>query len=89
MPQVSANGLQLEVLEEGDPAGPPLVHISGIFSQLVRWDQSYFDAMVARGLRMVRYDNRDVGLSEKLPQLGRPDVIELTRKSLVGEPITQ
>ena len=87
MTKVRANGLELEVIEQGPAEGPPLVHISGIFSQLVRWDASYFAAMAARGLRVIRYDNRDVGLSEKLDHLGQPDVMDLMAKLAAGEKV--
>lgn len=40
---------------------------------------------MAQGLRLVRFDNRDVGLSQKLPELGVPNMIEITQRHMAGE----
>lgn len=63
MPKVSANGIEIEYEEEGDPAGRPLLLVNGLGGQLIGWSPELREAFVARGFRVIRYDNRDAGLS--------------------------
>ncbi len=49
--------------DEGDPAGPPMLMIMGLNSQLIHWPQPMIDDLVARGYRVIRPDNRDSGLT--------------------------
>ena len=51
----------------GDPADPALVLISGLNSQLTSWSDEFCMAFVDRGFRVVRFDNRDSGLSTIFP----------------------
>lgn len=66
MPLVTANGLELFYDETGDRAAPPLLLIAGIGNQMIRWDERFCAQLAARGHRVIRFDNRDVGLSAKL-----------------------
>ncbi len=72
--QVSANGLLLEVDDRGPVGGQPLLMIMGLGMQLVAWPEGLVDQLVARGFRVIRFDNRDVGLSQKFDQLGAPNI---------------
>ena len=65
MPNVNANGIRIEYDEFGDRASPPLLLIMGLGSQMVRWDVELCRQLVGRGFRVIRFDNRDVGLSSK------------------------
>jgi len=66
--------IELYVEGVGDPSGPPLVLIAGHGAQLLFWHPELVDAFVARGFFVVRFDNRDVGLSTHLDAAGVPDV---------------
>ncbi|MEM9041233.1 MAG: alpha/beta hydrolase [Actinomycetota bacterium] len=59
-------GIEIEYESFGDPSDPTLLLVSGYTSQLLGWDVGLVDQLVAQGLRVVRFDNRDVGLSTKL-----------------------
>ncbi len=50
----------------GDPADPPVLLIMGLGAQLILWRDGFCRKLVERGLRVIRFDNRDVGLSSKL-----------------------
>lgn len=50
----------------GDPADPPVLLVMGLGAQLLLWRTGFCEKLVAQGLRVIRYDNRDVGLSSKL-----------------------
>jgi 4-hydroxy-3-polyprenylbenzoate decarboxylase len=65
MAQIRANGIQLEYDVAGPEDGPPLLMIMGFGSQMTSWPVAFRDALAAAGLRVVRFDNRDVGLSQR------------------------
>jgi len=87
MPKASANGLELEYETFGPEDGPAVVHIMGFASQLTRWADEYFHGLADRGYRVIRFDNRDIGLSQKLPELGVPDIGALTARAMAGEAV--
>ena len=66
MPSASANGIEIEYEELGDPEGPPLLLVMGLGAQMIVWDDELCEALGDRGYRVIRYDNRDVGLSTKV-----------------------
>jgi pimeloyl-ACP methyl ester carboxylesterase len=74
MPQIAANGLKIEYDTFGDERDEPLLLIMGIGAQMVRWSPTLCGKLAAKGFRVIRFDNRDVGLSEKLDVAGAPDV---------------
>ncbi len=59
----------------GDPSHPAIVLIMGLGMQLVAWPDSFCKALVARGFRVIRFDNRDVGLSGRTPGRKRPNLM--------------
>ncbi|HEV2477834.1 MAG TPA: alpha/beta fold hydrolase [Candidatus Dormibacteraeota bacterium] len=63
MPSANANGVELEYDTFGDPAGAPLLLIGGLGVQMIGWDEEFCELLASRGFRVIRYDNRDVGLS--------------------------
>jgi pimeloyl-ACP methyl ester carboxylesterase len=58
----------LEIFYEdmGDPDAPAVLMIMGLGAQLLLWREEFCEKLVDQGLRVIRYDNRDVGLSTKL-----------------------
>jgi pimeloyl-ACP methyl ester carboxylesterase len=72
--QVSANGVRIEVDIRGPDSGEPLLMVMGLGMQLVAWPDGLVDALVARGFRVIRFDNRDVGLSQPFDELGLPSL---------------
>jgi pimeloyl-ACP methyl ester carboxylesterase len=66
MPRATANGIEIEYEVIGDEAGSPLLLVMGLGAQLVAWDEEFCDLLARRGFRVVRFDNRDVGLSSKV-----------------------
>ena len=74
MPQIAANGVTLEYEAYGDPANPPLLLVMGLGAQLTLWPIELVEALVARGIYVIRYDNRDIGLSSKFTGAGVPEL---------------
>ena len=66
MAKAKSNGIELEYEVFGDDDGVPLLLIMGLGAQLVAWDPHFCEALGDRGFRVIRYDNRDIGLSTKL-----------------------
>lgn len=59
--------------ERGNPEGPPVLLIMGLAAQLVHWPEGFVDVLAARGLRVIRFDNRDAGRSTHMEQAPPPD----------------
>ena len=74
MPTVKANGVSLYYEDHGPQDGEPLLLIMGLGAQMTRWPAGFIELLTARGYRVVAYDNRDVGLSEKLDAAGAPNM---------------
>jgi pimeloyl-ACP methyl ester carboxylesterase len=74
MARVKANGIELEYDEFGRDDDPALVLIAGLGAQLTDWPAEFCEQLAARGLRVVRFDNRDAGLSTSLDSFGPADL---------------
>jgi pimeloyl-ACP methyl ester carboxylesterase len=75
MPDIQANGLTLHYDEHGDPSHPPLLLVMGLGAQMTLWPIELVEALAAQGFRVIRFDNRDIGLSQKLEGASAPGVI--------------
>jgi pimeloyl-ACP methyl ester carboxylesterase len=75
MPSAHVNGVDIEYVTEGDPSEPALLLVMGLGGQLIAWPQGFVDGLRERGFFLIRYDNRDCGLSTKFE--GMPVFIEL------------
>jgi pimeloyl-ACP methyl ester carboxylesterase len=74
MPGVRSNGMTISYETLGDPADPALLLVMGLGAQLVDWPDEFCEMLVARGFHVIRFDNRDIGLSTWLDELGPPDL---------------
>ena len=63
MPRASANGIELEYDIRGPSGGRPLLMVMGLGAQMIFWPDGLVDLLADRGHRVVRFDNRDSGLS--------------------------
>ncbi|MHA2432885.1 MAG: alpha/beta fold hydrolase, partial [Candidatus Thorarchaeota archaeon] len=70
----------------GDPSSPPLLLIMGLGSQMILWDDAFCKQLASQGYWVIRFDNRDVGLSTKLDDAGLPDIFALMRGETVEVP---
>ena len=81
---VQANGIELAYDTFGDASAAPLLLIMGLACQMIAWDDDFCSMLAARGHWVIRFDNRDVGLSTKLNQFGVPDISALFAQSIGG-----
>jgi len=72
--QLRANGINLEVESFGPATGEPLLLIMGLGMQLLAWHEDFVQDLVAAGFRVIRFDNRDVGLSQSFDAEGLPHI---------------
>jgi pimeloyl-ACP methyl ester carboxylesterase len=75
VPTAHVNGIDIEYVTDGDPSAPPLLLVMGLGAQLITWPQGFVDGLRDRGFFVIRYDNRDSGLSTKFE--GLPDITAL------------
>jgi pimeloyl-ACP methyl ester carboxylesterase len=60
---VETNGVRLWCESLGDAAAPPVVLVSGAWTTAMWWCPEFIDGLTGRGWRVIRFDNRDIGLS--------------------------
>jgi pimeloyl-ACP methyl ester carboxylesterase len=84
--QLTANGINLEYDSFGDQRGRPLLLVMGLGGQLIHWRDDFCEMLADRDHFVIRFDNRDAGLSDKFGHLGVPDMMELAGRLLAGEP---
>jgi pimeloyl-ACP methyl ester carboxylesterase len=75
VPQAKVNGIEIEYVTEGDPSDPALLLVMGLGAQLTTWPQGFVDGLRQRGFFIIRFDNRDSGLSTKFE--GLPDIMAM------------
>jgi pimeloyl-ACP methyl ester carboxylesterase len=63
MPRACANGIEIEYEEFGNAGDEPVLLIMGLGAQMILWDDAFCESLAGRGYRVIRFDNRDVGLS--------------------------
>ena len=77
MPTVAANGIQIAYEDAGPPDAPVILLVMGLGAQLVFWPEAFVEGLAARGFRVVRHDNRDVGLSTHFTHKPPPSRLRL------------
>jgi len=87
MSKVTANGIQIEYETFGNPSGRPLLLIIGLGGQLIFWDEALCRDLAGRGHYVIRFDNRDAGLSTKFDKAGVPNIVEILGKMMRGQKI--
>jgi len=87
MAKANANGIQIEYETFGEPASPPLLLIIGLAGQLIFWDEELCEQLAQQGHYVIRFDNRDVGLSTKFEEAGVPDIVQTIETLMQGETV--
>ena len=87
MTAVQANGITIEYEERGPRGAPAIVLIMGLGMQLVSWPESLCNDLARHGYRVIRFDNRDAGLSSKMPSLPRLVTAAMLLRALLGLPV--
>jgi pimeloyl-ACP methyl ester carboxylesterase len=69
-----ANGITIEYDTFGDPSAPPVLLIMGLGAQMTLWDPRFCQLIADRGFYVIRFDNRDIGLSTWFDDTGITDL---------------
>lgn len=83
----NTGGVSLELYYDafGDPENDLLLSIMGLGAQCVQWDEDFCRLLASQGYYVVRFDNRDIGLSTHLDHLPTPRIFELMERIRAGE----
>jgi pimeloyl-ACP methyl ester carboxylesterase len=84
MPQLRANGIDIEYESFGRERDPLILFIMGFAAQLILWPEALCLGLAAKGFRVVRFDNRDVGKSTHFASLAAPDSRALLAEIMAG-----
>ena len=87
MPKVKVNNIEIEYETYGNPSDKPLLLVMGLGAQMISWDEEFIQFLLDRGFYVIRFDNRDVGLSTKCEEAGEPHVMEAIMAIQRGETI--
>jgi pimeloyl-ACP methyl ester carboxylesterase len=87
MPTLNTNGIRIAFDTAGDPKGVPVLLISGLGLQLTAWPDEFVESLVDLDFYVIRFDNRDCGLSTKFEQAGTPNLAAAWLKSKIGWPL--
>jgi len=85
MPKAIVNNTEIEYETIGDPTSKPLLLIAGLGSQMLAWSDEMCESLANRGFFVIRFDNRDVGLSTKFDDAGIPNFSEIYAAYARGE----
>ena len=92
MPKAKVNNIEIEYDTFGDSSSKPLLLVMGLGAQMIAYLEEFCMMLVDKGFYVIRFDNRDVGLSTKFEEAGVPnimnDVMALQRGETISAPYT-
>ena len=83
---VQSNSIRMAYESMGPDEGPVIILVAGLYNQLIRWPTAFCELLIAHGYRVIRFDNRDIGLTEKMDNQTAPTLFRLALRSLFGIP---
>lgn len=87
MTRIKTKNLTLDYERFGKKGDPVLLLIMGLGAQATMWPDGFCDLLAKRGFDVIRFDNRDIGLSDKMDNAGIPDMMKLMAQFFAGETI--
>jgi len=88
MATADANGIQVEYDTFGKSSHPALLLIIGLGCQLIHWQDEFCQQIADSGFYVIRYDNRDSGLSTKFEGLGSEEIMERIMALFAGQKVS-
>ncbi len=85
MPRITHDDITLEYDSFGDPGARPLLLVMGLGAQMIHWDEAFCEGLAERGHHVIRFDNRDAGLSTKFDHAPVPDMGALVAALTAGQ----
>ena len=87
MPNIRANNIELYYEENGPADGPVILLVMGLGAQMIAWPDEFIHGLVSKGYRVIHYDNRDVGLSQRMDGAKTPNLVWTMLKARFGLPV--
>jgi pimeloyl-ACP methyl ester carboxylesterase len=87
MPNIRANNIDIYYEENGPADAPVILLVMGLGAQMIAWPDEFIDGLVAKGHRVIHYDNRDVGLSQRIDGAKTPNLVWTMLKARFGLPV--
>jgi pimeloyl-ACP methyl ester carboxylesterase len=84
---VKANGIELAYDEFGEAGRPVILLIMGLGTQMIAWPEAFCSDLAAHGFRVIRFDNRDIGLSQKMEGAKVPGILKIAAYSRLRLPV--
>ena len=81
---VIVDGIEIVYDTFGEPSAPPMLLIAGLGVQMIDWDEAFCQELAAHGYWVIRFDNRDVGLSTRFDEAGVPNIPALMQAQMLG-----
>lgn len=81
---IKANGINICAERFGEANLPPIVLVMGLGAQMIAWDDAFCTALAGKGFHVVRFDNRDVGRSQRFDPFGIPNVLAMMGDLALG-----
>lgn len=85
MPRVSTNGITVEYDSFGSRSDRPLLLVMGLGAQMIHWDDAFCEGLARSGHYVIRFDNRDAGLSTRFDAAPVPDMGALVTQLMTGQ----
>ena len=83
---LQANGLKIAYDEFGATEDPAIILIMGLGTQMIAWPVPFCENLAVLGFRVIRFDNRDIGLSEKMHYSGTPNLMRVALRTRLRLP---
>ena len=84
MPIIRANNIDLYYEDNGPADAPVILLVMGLGAQMIAWPDEFVHGLVGKGYRVVHYDNRDVGMSQRMEGAAAPNLLWAMLKSRLG-----
>jgi len=85
--KVPVNGIKIVYDTFGERSAPPMLLVMGLGAQMIAWDEDFCRELAALGYWVIRFDNRDVGLSTRFDEAGIPDIPAMMQMQRGGQPL--
>ena len=87
MPNIHANNIDIYYEENGPADGPVILLVMGLGAQMIAWPDEFIHGLVSKGYRVIHYDNRDVGMSQRMEGAKAPHLVWTMFKARIGLPV--
>ena len=87
MPNIRANNIDIYYEENGPADGPVILLVMGLGAQMIAWPDEFIHGLVSKGYRVIHYDNRDVGMSQRMEGAKTPHLVWTMLKARIGLPV--